>query len=55
MVMATQQPPAIRRFTADEVWRMVEIGLLHPDEPYELIDGQLWAEAHTVHLPVPGT
>ena len=38
---ATQQPPAIRRFTADEVWRMVEIGLLHPDEPYELIDGQL--------------
>ena len=41
MVMATQQPPAIRRFTADEVWRMLEIGLLHPDEPYELIDGQL--------------
>ncbi len=41
VVMATQQPSAIRRFTADEVWRMLEIGLLHPDEPYELIDGQL--------------
>ena len=42
MVMAaTQQPPATRRFTSDEVWRMVEIGLLRPDEPYEFIDGQL--------------
>ncbi len=43
MVMATHQAPApaIRRFTADEVWRMLDMGLLHPDEPYELIDGQL--------------
>lgn len=38
---ATQQPPATRRFTSAEVWQMVEIGLLHPDEPYEFIDGQL--------------
>ena len=38
---ATEQPPATRRFTSDEVWKMVEIGLLDPDEPYELIDGEL--------------
>jgi len=38
---ATQHPPATRRFTSDEVWQMVEIGLLHPDEPFEFIDGQL--------------
>jgi hypothetical protein len=38
---ATLQPHATRRFTSDEVWQMVEIGLLHPDEPYEFIDGQL--------------
>jgi Uma2 family endonuclease len=42
MVMAaTPTEPRIRRFTADEVWRMVEIGLLDEDEPYELIDGEL--------------
>lgn len=38
---ATEHPKATRRFTADEVWRMVEIGLLGEDEPYELIDGEL--------------
>lgn len=38
---ATSDRPATRRFTADEVWRMVEIGLLDPDEPYELINGEL--------------
>lgn len=38
---ATSDRPATRRFTADEVWRMVEIGLLAPDEPYELLDGEL--------------
>ena len=37
--MATS--PTTRRFTSDEVWRMVAIGLLEPDEPYELIDGEL--------------
>jgi Uma2 family endonuclease len=30
-----------RRFTADEVWRMVETGVLHEDERVELIDGEL--------------
>ncbi len=38
---ATSDQPATRRFTADEVWHMVEIGLLGEDEPYELIDGEL--------------
>ncbi len=37
----TANPPATRRFTADEVWKMVEIGLLGEDEPYELLDGEL--------------
>ncbi len=42
MGMATVPTPHVtRRFTSDEVWRMVEIGLLGPDEPYELIDGEL--------------
>ena len=30
-----------RRFTADEVWRLVEIGVLREDERVELIDGEL--------------
>ncbi len=28
-------PLATRRFTADGVWKMVEIGLLGEDEPYD--------------------
>ena len=39
MAMATT--PATRRFTSEEVWQMVRIGLLEQDEPYELIDGEL--------------
>lgn len=38
---ATADPPDTRRFTAAEVWQMVEIGLLGENEPYELLDGQL--------------
>ena len=38
---ATAHPPDTRRFTADEVWRMIETGLLGEDEPYELLDGEL--------------
>lgn len=38
---ATSDRPATRRFSADDVWRMVQAGVLGPDEPYELIDGQL--------------
>lgn len=30
-----------RTFTADEVWRMVEAGVLRPDEHVELIQGEL--------------
>lgn len=30
-----------RRFTADEVLRMLEVGVLSPDEPVELIEGEL--------------
>jgi Uma2 family endonuclease len=42
MAMATAPtPPRTRRFTSDEVWKMVEVGLLGEDEPYELIDGEL--------------
>jgi Uma2 family endonuclease len=41
--MAIESPitPDIRRFTADDVWRMVEAGIIHEDEPVEFIDGQL--------------
>ena len=30
-----------RRFTVDEVLRMVEVGILDEDEPLELVDGEL--------------
>src|SRR5437868_3260205 len=30
-----------RRFTVDEVHRMLEDGILHEDEPVELLDGEL--------------
>jgi Uma2 family endonuclease len=40
---ALQSPIAaqVRRFTADEVWRMVDVGILGEDERLELIDGDL--------------
>ncbi len=34
-------PYEVRRFTADEVLRMVELGVLDEDEPVELLDGEL--------------
>lgn len=44
-----------RRFTADEFWRMAEVGILGPDERLELIDGDIrvvspsgWDHAWTV-------
>ena len=40
-MVEAQQTPAVRKFTADEVWQMVEIGLLGEGEPYELLDGEL--------------
>lgn len=39
MALAEQLPR--RRFTADEVLRMVETGVLSEDEPLELLDGEL--------------
>lgn len=43
MVMAATQNPLenTRSFTADEVARMVEVGILGEDEPLELIEGKL--------------
>jgi Uma2 family endonuclease len=32
---------ARRRFTTDEVLRMVASGIIHPDEPLELLEGEL--------------
>ncbi|MBA2321966.1 MAG: Uma2 family endonuclease, partial [Deltaproteobacteria bacterium] len=37
--MLVEQPR--RRFSADEVLRMVETGILGEDEPVELLDGEL--------------
>ena len=42
-------PPETRKFTADDVWRMLEAGILDADEPYELLDGEL----HYVSPPDP--
>ena len=33
--------PTLRRLTADEVLRMVETGIIDPEEQVELIDGRL--------------
>ena len=41
MVMAVAPHPRTRTFTADEVWSMLRAGILDPDEPYELLDGEL--------------
>ena len=57
VAMAVDSPtaPETRRFTADEVWRMVGAGIIHEDEPVELIDGQLiivsprgWSHASSI-------
>jgi Uma2 family endonuclease len=34
--------PPRRRFTVDDVWRMIDAGVFHPDERYELIDGDIY-------------
>lgn len=41
--MAIEPPPSTgrRRFTTDEVLRMVDAGIIGPDEPLEFIDGEL--------------
>lgn len=39
--MAVLEETRTRRFTAEEVLRMVESGVLSEDEPYELLDGRL--------------
>jgi Uma2 family endonuclease len=36
------EPQRTRRFTADEVLRMVEVGILKEGEPLELLDGELF-------------
>jgi Uma2 family endonuclease len=41
MVDGATKREATRPFTVDEVLRMIEIGILREDEPYELIRGQL--------------
>jgi Uma2 family endonuclease len=47
MLPVTELPPSVatqtprRRFTVDEVMRMVETGLIGEDEPLELLDGEL--------------
>jgi Uma2 family endonuclease len=39
---ATVPPPGrLRRFTAEECQQMLKAGILHPDEPFELLDGHL--------------
>lgn len=39
--MAVLEETRTRRFTAEEVLRMVESGVLSEDEPFELLDGRL--------------
>ena len=41
--MALQAPPEVRtrRFTADEVWQMVDVGIIDGNERLELIDGEI--------------
>ena len=43
MAIAIETPPTprTRRFTVDEVMRMVNVGIIRPDERLELIDGEL--------------
>lgn len=39
--MDAAEPLPTRRFTVEEVLRMVELGILDEDEPIELLDGEL--------------
>lgn len=39
--MATQSENSYRKLTVQEVLRMLEVGILGPDEPLELLDGRL--------------
>lgn len=45
MVATSPSPPVVaparRRFTVDEYYRMVEAGVLRPDERLELLDGEI--------------
>ena len=41
MDMGTSEEPRVRRFTADEAMRMVELGIVGEDEHEELLDGAL--------------
>lgn len=41
MHTTTPEREETRRFTVDEVLKMVEVGILHEDEPLELIGGRL--------------
>jgi Uma2 family endonuclease len=40
--MQREAEPPTRRFSVDEVLRMVEVGILSEDEPLELVDGELF-------------
>ncbi len=41
MALAAPTEVQTRRFTADEVWRMVDVGVIDGNERLELIDGEL--------------
>jgi Uma2 family endonuclease len=40
--MGTSDEPTVRRFTADETVRMVEVGIIGEDETVELLDGVIF-------------